>query len=76
MRALALILLLAAAPALADEEPVPVRAQAGCRDGKLVAVRIFAPGAGVITVAIPEKPCEPQKDAPPPEPEKQPARSV
>jgi hypothetical protein len=63
MRALALIfaflvMLFGVGLALAtDDEPVPVRAQALCKDGKLIAVRVFAPFAGTITVPIPPDAC-------------------
>jgi hypothetical protein len=62
MRALALIavslvMLFVGGLVLADEEPVPVQAQALCKDGKLIAVRVFAPFAGTITVPIPADAC-------------------
>lgn len=74
MRALVLTLLLAVTAAGAEQ--VPVQAQVGCKDGKLVAVRIFSPGPGVITIPIPEDPCAPQKEEPEQEPEKDPASST
>jgi hypothetical protein len=77
MRALALIfaflvMLFGVGLVLAnDDERVPVQAQALCKDGKLIAVRVFAPFAGTITVPIPADACA-QK----PEPEKRPARTL
>jgi hypothetical protein len=67
MRALALIavslvMLFVGGLVLAEDERVPVQAQALCsKDGKLLAVRIFAPFAGTITVPIPPDACAPQK---------------
>jgi hypothetical protein len=76
MRALALIFaflvtLFVGGLVLADEEGVAVQAQALCKDGKLIAVRVFAPFAGTITVPIPADACA-QK----PEQEKRPARQA
>jgi hypothetical protein len=77
MRALALIavslvMLFVGGLVLADEEPVPVQAQALCsKDGKLIAVRVFAPFAGTITVPIPADACTQKAPA-----EKRPAREI
>jgi hypothetical protein len=70
MRALALIfaflvMLFGVGLALAtDDEPVPVRAQALCRDGVLIGVRVFAPFAGTITIPVPPDACAQQPKAP------------
>jgi hypothetical protein len=76
MRALALIavslvMLFGVGFVLADEEGVAVQAQALCKDGKLIAVRVFAPFAGTITVPIPADACAQKAPA-----EKRPAREV
>jgi hypothetical protein len=76
MRALALIFaslvtLFVGGLVLADEEGVAVQAQALCKDGKLIAVRVFAPFAGTITVPIPADACAQKAPT-----EKRPAREV
>jgi hypothetical protein len=76
MRALALIAVSLVALffgglVLADEEGVSVQAQALCKDGKLIAVRVFAPFAGTITVPIPADACAQKAPA-----EKRPAREA
>lgn len=72
--AVALVALFVSGLALAQE--ARVEAGAICKDGKLVAVQVIAPFAGIITIPMPEDPCKPQKNAPKPEPEKRPARST
>jgi hypothetical protein len=47
-----------------DDERVPVQAQALCKDGKLIAVRVFAPFAGTITTPVPPDACAQQPKAP------------
>ena len=74
MRALALIAaalvaLFVGGLVLAEDERVPVQAQALCKDGKLIAVRVFAPFAGTITVPIPANACAQTQ-------ERRPAREV
>jgi hypothetical protein len=77
MRALALISLafvslFVGGLVLADEEGVAVQAQALCsKDGRLIAVRVFAPFAGTITVPIPADACAQKQEQ-----EKRPARQV
>jgi hypothetical protein len=76
MRALALIavslvMLFVGGLVLAEDERVPVQAQALCKDGVLIAVRVFAPFAGTITVPIPADACAQKQEQ-----EKRPARQV
>lgn len=71
---LAVTMLVAAAStrARADDEP-GIEVQGYCSGGRLVALRLYAPHAGMITIPLPADPCagQEQRDAP-----KRPARMV